>query len=259
MAEQVNQGVFLGRTRVAKKSKVGGARHVFAQIQGLKNDLVFAPFGGVVANPFPGPAKMYAGDLCWIKYDDKCENPELYLLKTYKVAQVFEHPGTGAHEQIIENDGYRHRPFPGDFLGKPSEFIGEVCDEAHRVIKVTDIVTNLGEGRFGRGWLVEFDDAWKDITPNDILVEADPNEEEGGLHPMLVKEINACLPCDYDFVYDADFASEMTVDGYPEADYALTPVAGMLAYTHRMSPLPKCVLDLNEAKWNGLFKIGSWI
>ena len=75
----------------------------------------------------------------------------------------------------------------------------------------------------------------------DVLVEAD---EEG---KMLVKAINGVFDADADML-DAPATGDEDFDG---ARYMYTPALGGIMYTHKMSPMPKCVLDLNIAKING--------
>lgn len=233
MVELSTGGVFFGRARVARKSANGGARHVFAHIKGLKNDLVWAPWGGTLQNPFPGAAKLYAGDAMYIEYDDKCENPKLYCLKTYEVVSA---SGTSLN---LVRDGFHHIPFVSDKLGVAPEELGGAMTAAN-VIAVTKTEV---DGK--KVWQLTLDKAIT-ASEGDILVEADADDN------MLVKDVNAWLPCDYDFAFEpvADPADE---DDFEDAEYALTPVAGILAYTHRMSPMPQCVLKLNQCKWNGIF------
>lgn len=239
MAEQKIGGVFLGRAKVVKKSANGGARHVFAQIKGLHNELVFAPWGGVLANPFPGPAKIYAADLFNIVYDDKCENPKLYVLKTYEAVSA-----TGTTLNLVR-DGYHHAVFVGDKIGVAPAEIGGAMTAAN-VVAVTKTEV---DGK--KVWQLTMDTALT-VSAGDVLVEADADDK------MLIKDINSAAPCDYDFVYEP-VADPDDDDDFENADYALTPVAGVLAYTHRMSVLPECVKKLNESKWNGIFRIGSWL
>lgn len=226
-------GVFLGRARIARKSQNGGARHVFAHIKGLKNDLVWAPWGGILQNPFPGPAKLYAADAMWIDYDDKCENPKLYCLKTYEAVSA-----SGKTLNLVR-DGYHHIPFVGDKIGVAPDELGGAMTAAN----VTAVTKTEVSGK--KVWKLTLDNALT-VTEGDILVEADADDK------MLIKDVNAWLPCDYDMVLEP-VADPTDDEDFDNADYALTPVAGVLAYIHRMSPMPKCVLALNQCKWNGIF------
>lgn len=233
MAIQKTGGQFFGRTRITNKSENGGARHVFAHIKGWKNDLVWAPWGGVLQNPFPGAAKLYAADPVYIQYDDKCENPKLYCLKTYEAVSA-----TGTTLNIVR-DGYHHLPFVTDNIGVAPTTLGG----AMTVATVMAVAKTEVDGK--KVWQLTLDKALT-VKEGDILVEADKDNK------MLVKDINGFLPCDYDFCYEP-VADPTDDDNYEDADYAFTPVAGILAYTHRMSPLPQCVLKLNQCKWNGIF------
>ena len=70
---------------------------------------------------------------------------------------------------------------------------------------------------------------------------------------MLVKNINAVTPVDCD-MFDAPAVDDNDFDG---ARYTLTPALGGIMYTNKMSPLPACVLKLNQSKVNGWFQIQS--
>lgn len=237
MATQVTNGVFYGRALVSTDKKLGGARHVFVPIGGIQNSLVFPPFGGRLMNPFKGAAKLFAGDLFYLDYDDKAENPKYYALKTYEVNSV---SGTTAN---IVRDGYRHIPFVGDVLTvEPDEIGGKgTALTVIAVAKTKDDDVDV--------WAVTFDKAIT-ASKGDILVDCDA---EGN---MLVKDINGVAPYDYDFQF-APAADPADDDDYENARYLLTPVLGGRMYTHKMSPLPKCVKKLNTAKINGWFEVGG--
>lgn len=245
MVTQKTGGQFFGRARIARKSETGGARHVFAHIKGLKNDLVWAPWGGILQNPFPGPAKLYAADPMYIEYDDKCENPKLYCLKTYEAAEAV----TTGNTITLVRDGYHHLPYVGDCIMVAPTALGGKG-------KITNVtaVTKTTDSDGNKIWSLTVDTAIT-IAKGDILVEGvalSSTDSEGNTGEMLVKDINAFLPCDYDFTF-SEVADPTDDDDYDDADYSLTPVAGVLAYTHRMSVLPKCVLALNQCKWKGIF------
>lgn len=223
-----NNGVLLGRTLIQQRGELGGARAVFVKLQGVKNELVFPTFGGQLKNPFKGVAKIYAGDLFEFRTDEKGVNPELYILKTYKVKSV------SGSTVTLYKDGYKHIPFVGDKLGvAPEEIGGEMTSATVTAVKSeanTWVLTVSGTITASDG---------------DILVEADASDN------MLVKDINAVAPCDYDFVYNPA-ADE---DDYEGARYHIAPALGGLMYIHKMSPLPECVLALNKCNINGWFKV----
>lgn len=238
MITQETNGVFLGRVLGAKASKQGGVRNVFAQIQGLKNDLVFFPFGSKLYNPFPGQAKIYAGDLLDFQLDDKAQNPKMYVLKTYEV-----YGGTGTTLNLVR-DGYHHIPFVGDKLGIAPDEIGGTVE----ALEVTGVSKATVDGQ--KVWTLTLKTAPTTAAKKgDVLVEAKDGK-------MLIKRINAVAPCDYDFCY-APVADPTSDSAYDDAVYMFTPVIGGIMYTHRMSVMPQCVLDLNESKIDGIFKINA--
>lgn len=227
-------GAFRGRKLIQRRGEVGGAKSVFVKLQGIKNELVYPTFGGQIKNPFKGAAKMFAGDLCEYRTNDKGVKPEIFILKTYLVESV-----SGSVINIVK-DGYKHIPFVGDKIGvAPEEIGGEVTAVTINSIKVAKV----GDVDV---WACTCS-ATLDAEKGDVLVEAD---EEG---KMLVKAINGVFDADADML-DAPSTGDDDFDG---ARYLYTPALGGIMYTHKMSPMPKCVLDLNIAKINGWFQIQS--
>ncbi len=227
-------GAFRGRKLIQRRGEVGGAKSVFVKLQGIKNELVYPTFGGQIKNPFKGAAKMFAGDLCEYRTNDKGVKPEIFILKTYLVESV-----SGSVVNIVK-DGYKHIPFVGDKIGVAPEEIGgavtAVTINSIKVAKVGDVDV----------WACTCS-ATLDAEKGDVLVEAD---EEG---KMMVKAINGVFDADADML-DAPSTGDDDFDG---ARYLYTPALGGIMYTHKMSPMPKCVLDLNIAKINGWFQIQS--
>lgn len=227
-------GAFRGRKLIQRRGEVGGAKSVFVKLQGIKNELVYPTFGGQIKNPFKGAAKMFAGDLCEYRTNDKGVKPEIFILKTYLVESV-----SGAVVNIVK-DGYKHIPFVGDKIGVAPEEIGgavtAVTINSIKVAKIGDVDV----------WACTCS-ATLDAEKGDVLVEAD---EEG---KMMVKAINGVFDADADML-DAPSTGDEDFDG---ARYLYTPALGGIMYTHKMSPMPKCVLDLNIAKINGWFQIQS--
>ena len=203
-------------------------------MQGIKNELVYPTFGGQIQNPFKGAAKMFAGDLCEYRTNYKGVKPEVYILKTYLVESV-----SGTTVNIVK-DGYKHIPFVGDKIGvAPDEIGGEVTAVTINSIKVAKV----GEVDV---WACTCS-ATLDAEKGDVLVEADADGK------MMVKAINGVFDADADML-DAPSTGDDDFDG---ARYLYTPALGGIMYTHKMSPMPKCVLDLNIAKINGWFQIQS--
>ena len=227
-------GAFRGRKLIQRRGEVGGAKSVFVKLQGIKNELVYPTFGGQIKNPFKGAAKMFAGDLCEYRTNDKGVKPEIFILKTYLVESV-----SGSVVNIVK-DGYKHIPFVGDKIGVAPEEIGgavtAVTINSIKVAKVGDVDV----------WACTCS-ATLDAEKGDVLVEADAEGK------MLVKAINGVFDADADML-DAPSTGDEDFDG---ARYLYTPALGGIMYTHKMSPMPKCVLDLNIAKVNGWFQIQS--
>lgn len=233
MSEQY-LGVFRGRKTIQRSATIGGARSVFVKLQGNKNDLVYPTFGGYIKNaPKGAPFKFFAGDLVEYRTDNDGVNPELYILKTFKVVSA-----EGAVVNIL-NDGYKHVPFVGDKIGVAPDEIGGAMTAAN-VIAVKNAVVG---GK--KVWAVTTD-AELSAKADDILVEADEENK------MLVKKINAVCPTDLD-MFDAAATGDEDFDG---ARYSYTPALGGVMYINKMSPLPACVLAVNnKAKYdvNGWF------
>lgn len=230
-------GVAYARVQLSAAGDIGGQRSVFVDISGQKNDLVAPTFGATWMNPFKGFAKIYAGDLFEFRTDDKGEHPEAYLLKTFKVKEK------STTTVKIYRDGYSHVPFVGDVLMKAPDKIGGQ-NKAYTVQSVTE-GTDGGKDI----WTVVFNTELDDLTDGDILVEA---ESENATGTMLVKNISAVAPCDYDFVY-----YPMT-NNYKDVDKVrvnITPMLHSTMYIHKMSPMPKCVLDLNKSRINGWYEV----
>lgn len=233
----MNPGVFFGGVMLQASAQIGGARSVFVDLEGVKNELTFASWGGQIKNPFKAPAKFYAGDLFELRFDDKGESPELYLLKTFKVKS------SASTTLKIYRDGYSHVPCVGDILMKAPETIG---GEGAQASTVTGVVAETDGDT----------DVWTltvtaEITASDgdILVEA---ESENATGTMLVKNINTVAPCDGDFVYMPTTGATNDVNS---VRMHYNPVMHGTMYIHKMSPMPKCVLDLNKSRFNGWYEV----
>lgn len=234
-------GEFLGRTLVQARGTIGGARNVFVKWQGSKDDLVFPTFGGRIMNPFKGQAKIYAGDLFEYRTDNNGKNPVLYILKTYKVKSL------ESTTLKIYRDGYSHIPFVGDILMKaPDEITGTgEASTVTAVKKANDAGTDVWE-------LTISDTNIGALTDGDILVEA---AEAGTGKKMLVQNINAVAPCDYDFMYPQAADPSADTDDFDNARYFLTPAIAGTMYKSKMSPVPTCCEVFNLSNINGQFHV----
>jgi hypothetical protein len=227
-------GAFRGRKLIQRRGEVGGAKSVFVKLQGIKNELVYPTFGGRIMNPFKGAAKLFAGDLCEYRTNDKGVKPEIYILKTYLVESV-----SGTTVNIVK-DGYKHIPFVGDKIGVAPEEIGGTMT----AVTVNEVKTaKVGDVEV---WALTVSGTLS-AEKGDVLVEADADGK------MVVKAINGVCDADCDML-DAPATGDEDFDG---ARYMYTPALGGIMYTHKMSPMPKCVLDLNIAKINGWFQVQS--
>ena len=227
-------GAFRGRKLIQRRGEVGGAKSVFVKLQGIKNELVYPTFGGKIMNPFKGAAKLFAGDLCEYRTNDKGVKPEVYILKTYLVESV-----SGTTVNIVK-DGYKHIPFVGDKIGvAPEEIGGEMTAATVNAVKTAKV----GEVEV---WALTMS-ATISASKGDVLVEAD------GENNMMVKAINGVVDADCDML-DAPASGDDDFDG---ARYFYTPALGGIMYTHKMSPVPACVKNVNIAKINGWFQVQS--
>lgn len=231
MSEYV--GVFRGRKTIQRSATIGGARSVFVKLQGNKNELVYPTFGGYIMNaPKGAPFKFFAGDLVEYRTDANGVNPEIYILKTYKVVSA-----SGTTVNIL-NDGFKHVPFVGDKIGvAPEEIGGEMT-----AVTVTAVKNAEVGGK--NVWAVTTSAALT-TKADDVLVEADADGD------MLIKNINAVCPTDLD-MFDAAATGDEDFDG---ARYSYTPALGGIMYINKMSPMPACVLKLNKVNVNGWYQV----
>lgn len=231
MSEYV--GVFRGRKTIQRSATIGGARSVFVKLQGNKNELVYPTFGGYIMNaPKGAPFKFFAGDLVEYRTDANGVNPEIYILKTYKVVSA-----SGTTVNIL-NDGFKHVPFVGDKIGvAPEEIGGEMT-----AVTVTAVKNAEVSGK--KVWAVTTNTALT-TKADDVLVEADADGN------MLIKNINAVCPTDLD-MFDAAATGDEDFDG---ARYSYTPALGGIMYINKMSPMPACVLKLNKVNVNGWYQV----
>lgn len=231
-----NKGVFRGTTLMQTSGNIGGARSVFVKVQGIKNELVYPTFGGMLMNPPKGVGfKFFAGDLFYFDFDENGTNPILYLLKTYEVHSVSD---TTVN---IVKDGYRHKPFVGDLIGVAPETIGgEMTAATITAVSATKIGTQ-------EVWACTMSSALT-ATQGNVLVEAVTIDDST---TMLVKKITGVADCDGDIFYEGTTSDEE----FDKARYFYTPAMGGVMYINKMSPLPACVKAVNESKYNGWFAV----
>lgn len=248
-------GHFRGLGLIQKQGEVGGYRNVFVNLVGNHDDLVYPHFGGKVMNPPKGRAKMWAGDLLeyrpLVGANGKLD-PEIYILRTFKVADAVSASTT----VYIERDEFRHKPFTGDVLMVAPDVIGGE-GTAVKVTAVSATTTTINEQTVDV-WALTISAALT-IAKGAVLVEAESfSEGTSATKKMLVKNINGVFDCDTDFIENENIADVgVTRDGegkitavtgadFYKARYQYTPSLGGLMWIHKMSPMPQCVLDLNQ-------------
>lgn len=237
-------GVFLGNTLVQKATSGGKGKGVFVPLEG-QSQYQFPTYGGVIANPFKGAAKLFAGDLAEFRTDGNGYNGKYYILKTYQVVSA-----SGTTVNVLRG-GFYHIPFVGDVLMIAPDTIGGTGTAA-TVTAVTATTVTVSSKTYEVWQLTT--SANLSASANDILVEA---EEAGNDKAMVVKAINSVAPCDYDMVYDPSTTFGSDNDTDTNARYFVSLVLGGTMYTHKMSPLPECVKKLNRSEVNGWFCV-SW-
>ena len=255
MVNNIPNGHFRGLGLIQKSGDVGGYKNVFVNLVGNHDDLVYPHFGGKVMNPPAGRAKMWAGDL--LEYrplvgSDKLD-PEIYILRTFLVADAV----SAATTVYIVRDEFKHKPFVGDCLMVAPDVIGGE-GTAVKVTAVTATTATIG-GKSVNVWQLTVS-ASMTIAKGAVLVEAE-NFTEGtsATKAMLVKNINGVFDCDTDFfetdniddvgvTRDVETGQITSVTGadFYKARYQYTPSLGGLMWIHKMSPMPQCVLDLNQ-------------
>lgn len=250
MAELIPNGHFRGLGLIQKSGNVGGYKNVFVNLVGNHDDLVYPHFGGKVMNPPKGRAKMWAGDL--LEYRPKTGSdkldPEIYILRTFKVADAVSNTTT----VYIERDEFKHKPFVGDVLMVAPAVIGGTGTAV--TVTAVSATTATISGASVNVWQLTISAALT-ITKGAIMVEA---EEAGSDKKMLVQNINGVFDCDTDFfeqdnIDDIGVTRDQTTgeitavtdSDFYKARYQYTPALGGLMWIHKMSPMPQCVLDLN--------------
>lgn len=238
-AQILGGGVNLGRTLLQGNGIIGGTRNVFVKLAGAgKNGLVYPTFGGKVANPFKGRAKIFAGDL--IEYNPGLDGTgaTVKLLKTYK---VYADVSAATTVQLVRN-GFLHKPFADDVLMVAPGTLDGTGTPA-TVTAVTKDVTDSGV----QVWTLTLNTAIT-ASADDVLVEANSDGS------AVVTNPNAYAPCDYDFFYDPATDD----DDFENAKYLITPALAnddTKMYTAKMQPLPASILALNASKVEGWFNL----
>lgn len=274
MPNNTLKGHFRGTALRQEYGEVGGYKNVFVNLVGNHDDMVYSHFGGKIMNPPKGRAKMWAGDL--LEYRPKLMtptsdrlDPEIYILRTFKVADAVSNTTTVYIEQLDDKgEPFRHKPFVGDCLMvAPSVIGGE--GTAVKVVSVTSTTVTISSKPV-KVWQLTISAALT-ITKGAILVEAD-NFTEGtsATKAMLVKNINGVFDCDTDFdgeenIGDVGVTRDVTTgeitsvtdSDFYKSRYQYTPALGGMMWISKMSPIPQCVLDLNISNYPNIYHV-NW-
>ena len=246
-------GVFRGTQLIQKRGSIGGFRNVFVALQGFKNELIFPTFGAPIANPFRGPAKLFAGDLVEYRTDSRGRNPKYYILKTFEVVSA------SSTTINILRDNYRHVPFVGDSLMIAPDVIGGE-GTAVRVTAVTTTTVTVSDVVYPVWQLTVSANSLADATKGTILVESEPVAvaDTSDTKAMMVKNINSVCDSDCDMLENPSLTfgnTDPQDTNFDDARYIISFAMGGTMYIDKMSPLPQCVLDLNRSNVNGWYKV----
>lgn len=233
--------VFTGRTLIQAHGSIGGHKNVFVKlVKGSKDALCYPTTGGVLKNPFPGRAKIYAGDLCeYTPNQDANTGAQVKILKFYELAK--DATNTDTTYKLVR-DGYHHIPFVGDNI---------MVGQADFTTKATGVtVTKVEKTTEGNDdiWLVTVSTTLGTAQKKgDVLVEA---AAAGASVSPMVTNPNAYADKDMDFLYDAN------MEGLDGLQYLFTPALAQedtVIDLKAIGVLPPAVLALNKSRVKSWF------
>lgn len=243
--QRINGGaVFGGAVLLQASGEIGGQRYVFVKLVGNgKNELCYPTFGGVLQNPFPGPAKIFAGDL--VEYDPGLDEAnsgaKVTVMKTYELAAA-----ASTTTIKLVRDGFHHVPFVGDnIMVAPDEL-----DGTGTAVTITSVEATT-DATAGDVWQVKVS-ASLTGAKGDVLVEA---AKAGSGVTAMVTNPNCYAQSDYDLPY---YNNASGATGYEKPRYMFTPCLATpdtVLYIDRMGPLPPAVKALNKSRVNGWFHL----
>lgn len=244
--QMLAQGAIMnGAALVQAEGQIGGQRYVFAGLEALmKNAFVHPPIGGLLKNPFRGPAKIYAGDL--IEHDlgiVSGKGATIKILKAYEVAKATEAETDTVI--YIKRNGYVHIPFVGDNI-----MVGQADFKTKSVgVTVSAVeVTTIAEE--GDAWKVTLSATLGELTKGTVLVEA---AEAGDSVLPMVTNPNCFAPNDYDFaLYD------IGGDEYHKPRYNVTFCmlnSDVVMWKDKMGPVAPAVLAMNKSTYPEFWRI----
>lgn len=227
-------------TIIQTEGAVGGTRYVFEQLEALvKNALVHPPIGGKLANPFKGPAKIYAGDL--IEHDlglakgDGGPGATIKVLKAYAVAKATT-ADTDTDIYIVRN-GFVHIPFVGDtIMVGQKDFATEAKGVTVTAVEATTDTTA------GDVWKLTLSEALGDLKVDDVLVEA--SAAGASVLPMVTNP-NCFAPCDNDLPF-FDAGGDKWHKPRTNINFCMLN-SDCVMWLDRMGPVPPAVKAMNKS------------
>lgn len=243
--DQMNaQGaVFNGAVLLQASAEIGGQKHVYFNLKGaVKEAFRYPPIGGIIANPFPGPAKIYAGDLVEhsLGFADN-KGGTIKILKSYAVAKATS-AATDTDIYIV-HDGYHHIPFIGDKI-----MVGQKDFKTKGTGVSVTAVEATTDATAGDVWKLTLSAALGALTVGQVLVEA---AAVGSTLPVVTNP-NCFAPHDYDM----PFYTLPGSDEYEKPRLMFTPCLlgpDAIFIKDRMSPLPPAVEAMNISRYPELF------
>lgn len=228
-----------GAVVLQSEMQIGGQRHVFVDLPGaVKNAFRRPPIGGLIKNPFPGPAKIYAGDLVEhsLGFADE-SGGTVKILKSYEVAVAT----TAATDKTIyiTRDGYHHIPFVGDNL-----MVGQADFKTKALgVTVTAVEETVQAGK--DVWKVTLSAALGDLTAGKVLVEA---ASAGSSVLPMVTNPNCFAPCDVDMPFYTQTGSDKYHAPRYFNDFCLLGT-DVVMWKSRMSPIPPALEAMNKSRY----------
>lgn len=244
-------GAFLGTKLIQRSATLAKGKGVFVPLQGQKDEYDFPLYGGAIMNPFKGAAKLFAGDLAELRTDANGVNPKYYILKTFEVV-------TASSTTVkIKRGGFFHKPFVGDLIMVAPDNLGGTGTAAR--------ITAISEGTQAGSDSVTYDVYVLTVSYTlgslglgTILLEAEPFADSSSTHETcatMVHTVNSVCPCDYDFFDTPSSTYTQAEDtNFTDARYNVAFALGGTMFTKKMSPMPACVLALNQSNVNGWFR-----
>ena len=220
--------VFHGGVMMQAKGEIGGTKHVFVMTtRAVRNGFDYPPIGGRIVNPFPGRAKVFAGDVC--EYTDA-------------VADT-----AGADDTVIYivRDGYKHIPFTGDNI-----MVGAAkFTTKGKGVTVSAVEATVKDGK--NVWALTLSETLGTLKAGAVLVEA---AATGASVLPVVTNPNAYFASDEDFA----FTSRQELNDFNGAMYTITPAmasSDVYLYKHKMSPIPPALDAMNTSRYAGWFAL----